>query len=319
MNLQDYELLYDLPAGEYDGRGIAGIRTVTIRAGASLEVMCHPIIRHWPEGAKREAKSRKTGRAMEAINARNQTLHIMRLAELNFHHLKAMVLTGTFEYPGENDVGLMNIDDVWDDWRRRKLPESVEDVRKIVRNFLGRVKRRMEDPKALKWILRIEEDDKLSAFGLPTRYHVHMLIEAGNLTQDDVSMQWPFGFTRCDRFDLIHDGAARIARYITKNKRGGRWISHSRNLKKPVPRVSDRKLSRRRAARIASEAMYEGQKEFERVFNEYRMKKDPDSTQLYRVKEMRVTYSDYMPGAYFYCRMRLEDNIKSPQMRIKKP
>ena len=255
MNLQDYELLYDLPEGEYDGRGISGIRTVTIRAGASLEVMCHPIIVRWPEGAKREAKSRRTGAAQEAINLRNQTLHLMRLAELNFTHMKAMVLTGTFEYPGEDDIGMMNIDDVWKDWRARKLPESVEDMRKIVRNFLNRVKRRMEKPEVLKWILRIEEDEKLAAFGLPTRYHIHMLIEAGELTQDDIRAQWPFGFTRCDRFDLRHDGAARIARYITKNKRGGRWISHSRNLKKPVPRVSDRKLSRRRAAKIAESSL----------------------------------------------------------------
>ena len=296
MRLEDYEVLYDLPAGEYDGRGIAGIRTVTIRAGASLEVMCHPIIRQWPEGAKREAKRRRTGKAMEAINARNLTLNLMRLAELNFTHLKAMVLTGTFEYPCMDDIGLMNIDDVWTEWQKRKLPESVEDVRKIVRNFLGRVKRRMEDPKALKWILRIEEDDKLAPFGLPTRYHVHMLIEAGDLTQDDVSAQWPFGFTRCDRFDLLHDGAARIARYITKNKRGGRWVSHSRNLKKPVPRVSDRKLSRRRAAKIAEDVAFMGRAIFEKLYPGYRV-----------AETIRVTYSDFLAGAYIYCRMRRRD------------
>ena len=37
MNERDYEILYDLPAGEYDGRLVEGIRTVTIRAGKSLK------------------------------------------------------------------------------------------------------------------------------------------------------------------------------------------------------------------------------------------------------------------------------------------
>lgn len=296
MKPEDYEVLYDLPAGEYDGRGVAGIRTVTIRAGASLEVMCHPIVRRWPEGAKREAKARKTGRAMEAINARNQTMHIMRLAEMNFTHLQAMVLTGTYEYPGEDDIGLMNIDDVWAQWQKKRLPEGVEDVRRDVRNFLNRVRRRMADPEGLKWILRIEEDDKLAAFGLPARYHIHMLIEAGELTQDEVSAQWPFGFTRCDRFDLKHDGAARIARYITKNKRGGRWVSHSRNLKKPKPRVSVRKVSRRRAALIAEDVQRAGREIFEKLYPGYKVAED-----------IRVTWSDYLPGAYIYCRMRKRD------------
>lgn len=296
MRREDYEALYDLPEGEYDGHGIAGIRTVTIRAGRSLEVMCHPIIRRWPEEAKRALKTRKTGKGMEAINARNLTLNLMRLAELNFHHLKAMVLTGTYEYPDAGDPGLMNIDEAWDYWRERKLPEAVEDVRRDVRNFLNRVKRRMQDPKALKWILRIEESDKMAAFGLPTVYHIHMLIEAGELTQDDVSAQWPHGFTRCDRFDLNHDGAARIAKYITKNKRGGRWVSHSRNLKKPTPRVSDRKLSRRRAAKIAADVQAFGREIFEKLYPGYRV-----------AEEIRVTWSDFMPGAYIYCRMRMRD------------
>lgn len=296
MRTEDYEVLYDLPSGEYDGHGISGIRTVTIRAGASLEVMCYPIIKKWPDEAKREAKSRKTSNAMALINQRNLKLNIMRLAELNFHHLKAVVFTGTLEYPNADDIGLMNIDDVWKDWRANKLPEGVDDVRKIVRNFLNRIKRRMENPKELKWILSIEEDEKLSAFGLPNRYHVHMLIEAGELTQNEIADQWQLGFTRCDRFDLYHDGAARVAKYITKYKRGGRWVSHSRNLKKPTPRISDRKISRRRVAKIAEDVSFTGRSIFEKLYPGYKV-----------AENIRVSYSDFIQGAYIYCRMRRED------------
>lgn len=293
MKLSDYEILYDLPAGEYDGKGIDGIRTVTIRAGKSLEVMCYPIVKRVPEGARREAKRRKTSPAMAKINQRNLTLRVMRLAEANFTHLKANVFTGTFEYPNVEDVGMMNRDEVWAEWMKRKLPEDVDDVRRVVRNFLNRIRRRMKDPRALKWMLRIEEDDKLAAFGLPCRYHVHMLIEAEGLSRDDIADQWPFGFTRCDRFDLEHAGASKVANYITKNRRGGRWFSHSRNLKEPAVTVSDRKVSRRRAMRVAADVLYAGREILEKLYPGYKLMEQP-----------RVTYSDFMPGAYIYARMR---------------
>ena len=299
MKLKDYEILYDLPAGEYDARTVEGIRTVTIRSGKALEVMCHPIVKRWPEAAKREAKRRKTGAAMEKINARNLELSIMRLMEMNFTP-RAMVFTGTYEYPREDDIGMMNPGDLWEEWEKRRLPQSVEDVRRTARNFLQRIRNRMEDKKALKWIMRIEEGAKESALGLPPRYHVHMLIEAGGLTQDDISALWPFGFTRCDRFDMKHDGAARLARYMTKNKRGGRWVSHSRNLKKPQARVSDRHISRRRAVKVAEDIMGAGREILEKLYPGYRLMEPP-----------RVTFSDYMPGAYIYARMRASDECRT--------
>lgn len=296
MNERDYEILYDLPAGEYDGRLVEGIRTVTIRAGKSLEVMCHPIMRRWPEAAKREAKKRRTSAAMEKVNARNLERSIMRLMEMNFTS-RAMVFTGTFEYPDEEDPGLMNLDDLWDRWHQMKLPEGVEDVRRMVRNFLQRIKNRTENPKDVKWIQRIEEGKKESALGMPPRYHVHMLIEAGDMTQDELSALWPFGFTRCDRFDVKHDGPARLARYMTKDRRsGGRWVSHSRNLKKPEPRVSERTISRRRAMKVAGDVYGAGREILEKLYPDYQLMETP-----------RVTYSDYMPGAYIYARMRRRD------------
>jgi len=299
MKLNDYELLYDLPTGEYQGAGVKGVRTVTVRAGASLEVMCHPLLIQWPTAAKRETKTRRTGEKQAAVNARNLERSIMRLAEANFTHMKAVVLTGTYEYPNAEDVGLMNIDDVWNEWHARKLPEGVEDVRRDVRNMLARIRRRMRakgvDDKTLKWILRIEEDDKLQAFGLPNRYHIHMLTEAEGLTQSEIADEWPFGFARCDRFDLKRDGAARIARYLTKNKRGGRWVSHSRNLKMPEARVSDRKVSRRRLSLLAQDVQREGRAILEKLYPEY------------KVMEARVSWSDFMPGAFIYARMRRRD------------
>ena len=45
MDAREYEILFDLPAGEYDQRAVGGIRTRTTRAGDALVVECYPITR----------------------------------------------------------------------------------------------------------------------------------------------------------------------------------------------------------------------------------------------------------------------------------
>ena len=294
MNLTDYELLYDLPSGAYDGRGIDGIRTVTIRAGKSLEVMCHPILKQWPEGAKREKRSRKTTAAMARINDRNRMLKEMRLLEENFSE-NAFVLTHTYAYPME-DYGFMSRDDMLDYYAANHLPEDDVAVRRDIRNFLGKVRRRLRDPKALKWDCHIEEGVKEQPFGMPNHLHAHMVIEAEGLTQDQLKALWPHGHLQCDRFDKAHDGARRLAKYLGKQKRGRRWWSHSRNLKMPKVTVSDRKVSRRRAMRVAADVQRDGREIMERLYPGYQL-----------MEQIRVHYSDFMPGAYIYCRMRRRD------------
>lgn len=298
MNLNDYDLLYDLPEGEYDGSGLKGIRTVTIRAGKSLEVMCHPIFRRWSEDAKREAKRRRTKESMAAVNARNLRRKVMRLIEHNFTE-RAFVLTGTYDYPSE-DYGFVNRDDMLDYYAKRRLPEGVEDIKRDIRNFLAKVRRRMKaagfDPASIKWVQRIEEGAKEMPFGMPPKYHFHMVIEAEGLSQDEIKALWPFGFTRCDRLDLRRDGAARLADYFTKQKRGGRWWSHSRNLRLPAPRVSDRRMSRRRAALVAENVRRNGREIMEKLYPGYQLMED-----------VSVRYSDFMAGAFIYARMRRRD------------
>lgn len=290
----DYEILYDLPRGEYRGQLIEGIRTKTIRAGESLEIMCHPIVKPVPAEARRAAKARRTSKAMEEVNRRNRTLKLMRLLEHNFTP-RAFVLTFTYAYPTE-DYGFANRDDMLQYYIDNHLPESRADVRRDVTNFLNRVKRRMQDPKALKWALVIEEGVKGQPFGMPNHLHAHMCLEAEGLTQDALKELWPHGYMECDRFDKRHDGSKRLASYLNKQRRGGRWFSHSRNLKMPVPRVSDRKISRRRAQLVAEDVRRSGREIFESLYPGYRLMEEP-----------RVTFSDYMPGAYIYARMRRRD------------
>lgn len=294
MKLKDYDLLYDLPAGEYDGHGIDGVRTTTIRAGESLEVMCCPIIKT-TQDVKRELKRRRTTPAMAKVNQRNTERHMMRLMEHNFTPL-AVVFTLTYAYPSE-DYGFCNLEELSDLYLERGLPWDVGRVKKDARNWRERVKRRVKESggKAgdVKWIIRVEEGKKPPAEGLPPKYHIHGIIEGPGVTRELVEALWPHGSVTTDPFRKHDDGAAQLARYFCKQKGGGRWWSHSRNLKEPPRTVSDRKVSRRRLSRIAADVQRDGRGIFED-------KLYPG----YKLVEATVHYSDFVAGAYIYARLR---------------
>ena len=301
MRTKDYELLYDLPDGEYEGRGIDGVRTVTIRAGRSLEIMCHPIVNLTPE-ARREASRRRTSPAMMRLNARNAQRHIMRLMEMNFTP-RAWVVTGTYAYPSE-DYSMCNLKELAEAYDKRGLPWELERMRMDVRNFLNKLKRRVKratGKKAeLRWIVRFEQGKKLPVEGLPPKLHWHALIEGEGVTREMIDSCWPHGHTKCESFITTDDGPARLAKYLCKQKAEGltgkSWWSHSRNLKVPEPRISDRKISRRRLSMIAADVMKNGRGIFEALYPGYRVVELPD-----------VRYSDFVAGAYIYARMRRRD------------
>lgn len=294
MRTRDYEILYDLPAGEYEGRGVEGVRTVTWRAGRSLEVVCHPS-NPMPEGARREAKRRRTTPAAARINDRNRERHMMRLLEANFDE-GALVFTGTYAYPVE-DYGRANLRELADEYERRALPWDEERVRKDVRNWIAKLRRRVvvrggraED---LKWLVRIEEGKEPPVYGLPRKYHIHAVIAAPGVTRGEAEALWVHGMAEAKAFNLRDDGAARLARYLNKQKTGGRWWSHSRNLLDPQPTVSERRISRRRMARIAADVQRDGAEILEALYPGYKVVELPD-----------VKYSDFMPGCYIYARLR---------------
>ena len=191
MRVSDYDLLFDLPEGEYDGGKIGGVRTVTIRAGRSLEVMCHPIVRISAE-AKREAKARRSTPAMERLNARNTERHIMRLIEENFTP-EAVVVTGTYAYPME-DYGMCDLEEMAGIYDRRGLPWDVDRIRMDIRNWREKLKRRVlavgGTTKDLKWIVRIEEGKEPPGVGLPPKYHFHAIVEGPGLDSETVKALW---------------------------------------------------------------------------------------------------------------------------------
>ena len=295
----DYEILYDLPEGEYDGRGIRGIRTKTIRSGSLLEVMCYPITKV-SAAAKREAWRRRSSASQERMNAINTQRHMDRLIEANFLQ-GDHVLTLTYEYPAW-DRGAGSVEFYQNEYQRAGVPWDIASAARDFKNFIKRVKRAVKrlggETKAVKYLYVIESGKEPAGGGLPPRYHMHAVLHAPALTLSSIREIWGRGFTRCDGLELNFNGAERLSKYFTKQRRYERRWGHSKNLVIPENRakISDRRVSRRRAARIAADVQHDGRAIFEQIYPDYRMIEDP-----------RVTWSDFIPGAYIYARMRRRD------------
>lgn len=296
-----YEILYDLPQGEYSSREVGGTSTRTIRAGDSLEVECFPII-HVSSDARREAKRRASTRAQENLNLKNTRKHIRRLMEANFT-AEDFVLHPTFNY-GFVDRAFANMEDERRAWEESGFPMDDEDARRIMKNFIARIRRRIRSkggtPADFKYIYVIEttkepRDDDFNA--LPARYHYHMVISSlGILNADDLASMWPYGYTKAEPLDFRFNGLEGLSKYITKQRRFTRRWARSKNLKEPEVKVSSRKVSRRRAALIAADVQANAREIFEKIY--------PD----YTLEEAEVKYSDFVAGAYIYARMRRRQN-----------
>ena len=292
-----YEILYDLPQGEYSEKAVGGVTTKTVRAGDSLEVECFPII-NITQDAKREARRRASTKAQENLNLKNTRKQIRRLMEKNFTPAD-FVLHPTYDY-GFVDRAFANMKDTLKAWEEAGFPMNDDDARRIIKNYIARIrrliKRRGGDPKKFKYIYVIEttREPRDSDFNaLPARYHYHMVISSlGILTPEDLAALWGFGYTKAEPLDFRFNGLEGLSKYITKQRKITRRWARSKNLQEPDIRVSSRKISRRRAALIAADVQANAKEIFEKIYPGYIL------------QEAEVKYSDFVPGAYIYARMR---------------
>lgn len=303
-----YEILYDLKEGEYSQQQVGGIRTKTIRAGDSLEVEAFPMVRIEP-AARAEARRRGTSAAQEKLNLKNRRKRVRRLLETNFNSVD-YILHLTFDY-GFIDRAFCNLEQARREMEEQGFPMDDEDARRIIRNFLLRLKRLIKrkggDPKQFKYIYVIEttkepRDEDMNT--LPARYHYHLVISSLELiTIEDINALWDWGYTKTQALDFRFNGLEGLSKYITKQKRFARRYAHSRNLKEPDIRVSDRKISRRRAALMAGDIQANGREILESIYPGYIL------------EECTVRYSDFAAGAYIYARMRRRRENKMQRRR----
>lgn len=304
-----YEILFDLKAGEYNQAEVGGIRTRTIRAGDALEVECFPITKVG-QRARAAYQQRRSRAAQEALNRRNAEKRIRRYIDANFTSAD-YVVTLTWDY-SPIDLFHMSHKAALAKWDALGLPVDEDEARwefvKYVKRLKYHMARRGYSSGELKYLYVLEvthERRDTDPVALYAHHHFHVVIHAPGLSIEDIKALWPFGDVRCDRLSFRGNGSANLAAYITKQhgvervdrdgQRLRRW-ARSKNLKEPEITVSNRKVSRRRAALVAQDVQQYGREIFERLYPGYQC-----------VEEPTVRYSDFIAGAYIFARLRRMD------------
>lgn len=189
--------------------------------GDYLEVNIFPVY----EKQRGRSKRRKpTSEVQAKLNERNAEERLVRLLNANFTgediEIHLTYATGT-------------------------LPETDEDARRDVQNYLRRVKRKRkkEGLPELKYVAVTEGE----AGG--RRYHHHITM-SGGIDRSELEELWGYGYANARRLQFCETGVEALARYVTKQFRDKksemlyrkRWNA-SKNLVQPKPIDRDGKVS----------------------------------------------------------------------------
>ena len=253
-------------------RHIKAYRLKTIKSGKILEAESYPV---WDTGQPGAGKLRRvkgeTTAAQEKLNQKNTQKKIVRLINSNFNHKDIWITVG---------------------YRNREEPLTLAEAKKDVQNYLRRLSReakKKEQPK-LKYLYVIEQSEK-------GRFHAHIVMNFKD--RDRAEALWPHGeYPQARRLKPNDYGLEGLARYMGKEVKGQKSYGYSLGLykswEKPHVKVSDSKISRKRAEKLALgkidpktyyEALYPG----------------------YLFLDLEVRYSDYVSGCYLYARMRKKE------------
>lgn len=279
-NVENYEDIFVMDDSNFENsieekierwrdKQISGYRTKTIRSGPMLEVEIYPFSGAPP--GKRAKKKKEIRQAQSNLNDKNSKKHLIRLINTNFTKQDIwMTLT----------------------YKDGKLPADLDQAKKDMTNYIRRLKRyaKKHDLPELKYVYVTEYRDADSK--KKKRVHHHMII---NFSDRDIAEElWNGGGrTQTRRLQPDDFGFEGLARYISKDK-GEATIKRytpSRNLQQPKITVADKKITRRRAEKIAKEENM-AQEIFEKLYAGYQF------------KDMEVKYSPYVAGAYIYVRMK---------------
>lgn len=263
-------------------KAIAGYRVKSIWSGDVLEVEAYP---YWkiPQN-KRVKRDKNSSKAQEKLNEKNRQKHVARLINTNFREYHDLYLTYTYT---DNYV-----------------PEDYEQAKRDMTNLIKRMKRWLKKQKQyedfeLKYIYTTEHTRN----GEKVRAHHHMVT---NFPDREIAEElWNRGRANSKRLKADDFGFTGLGAYLVKEKgsKTAKGYTPSRNLKQPKVTVSDTKLTRRRATKIATEEVG-AQEVFEKMYKNYQFKK------------MEVSFSDYVSGAYINVHMKRIDTPINRKRRI---
>lgn len=229
--------------------GVLHQRTKAVYAGPMLNIDAYPV---WDtktcRAAKTEAQKERHREALRRMNQKNAKRRLEALVNTNF---------------GEGDLMLTH------EYAHGKQPTSDEEAARDIRNYIARVKyRRGKLGLAPMRYIYITER---TTGALGVRWH-HHIIMSGGMSRDEAERIWTKkhgGISNARIAQPTREHLSGFARYLVMDKRNrtmeedGKNPQHkamrrgwngSKNLRQPKERESDKRISVRKAGRIA-EAM----------------------------------------------------------------
>lgn len=222
-------------------------REKKIYSGNILEVEIFPI-EIYKRKQSRKKKEKESLPKQKNLNDKNSRKHLSRLLNTNFTDKDFFV---TLSYSDN------------------KRPKNEKRVSKDFENFLKRLRRflKKNNKEELKYINVVEYDENI-------KIHNHMVMN-GIVDISDLERIWGNGNVEVSKLRSNELGYEELAKYLTKDPKGKKRWSQSRNLKKPKVKVNDFKFSKKKVNELANsqgeralfERLYRGY-----IFREYEVK-----------------------------------------------
>lgn len=195
--------------------------------GDYIDIQIFPV---YPISRSRKERRRPTKAVQEKLNTKNARRQLLRLVRTNFKS-GDMFLTLTY-----TDIHMSN---------------DVEKAKKDIQNFFRRMKRLYKkSDKELKYVWVMERAKKTG------RIHFHVFC-SGGIDRNDIEKVWGLGFANSRSLTFDESGLSGLVYYVTKDVplMYRRW-SCSKNMKKPVERQNDSRVSASKAKKLHDAADY---------------------------------------------------------------
>lgn len=193
---------------------------------------------------RRRSKFRPTPEAQARLNEWNALCRANRIIEDNFSEQDIM-LTPTF--------------------RDTALPEDDEALMRAYNNFVRRLRRKYEKAGAELKIFTVLGKGEKSG-----RYHVHLIVNGGVLTDAEIREVWGLGWVTVKPLEFDESGLRGLANYMGHHRVLTKRFLHSRNLRLPETKESGRRWSQREVSAIARGDV-DARDFFEKLYPGYRL------------------------------------------------
>ena len=182
--------------------GKMGYRRRTTVSGPRLDAEVFPCFGRNTRGMLRREKKNMTRAAQQRANDRRSELRLIQLVEANFT---------------EKDIAIGL------DYDEGSVPEDPMQVKRDVKNFLDRIRRKRKKAglPELKAIIAIGGDEMPGAGYTGKRPHAHVIM-SGGLDRDEIERTWGKGHANADRLQPRENGLGGIAVYFTRQKQDRR-------------------------------------------------------------------------------------------------